>query len=358
MTWFVNVRHQSEYFVGENPAMASWICRREFLPWWRHVRQSQLQSSCAFTNQPIAAVNVSMLSFVSLLQIQTETYRDVHVVFSNFKSPKNMVCESSSMPTQRTLDSQVQSITDNVINPLCHLVPSFISPLHLTCLAFICGLISCWQIYQEHNFQALVFWSLNRLLGGLDGAVARHRGKESELGAFLDLLSSFWVHSTIPICCGLAVSALDDLKQPFTHLAPSDSPWLSIAVLEAMFHIHNFVLFYAIAAIEKHKQVGKIPTSELTSIVMRPALVESFESGVIFTLMLAWPRRIEALCWAMVLLMAVGTIHRLQWSLSALSDHEPHTTTAKQQESKCSIHELWPSIVPFHRYGNNTKKFV
>jgi phosphatidylglycerophosphate synthase len=226
------------------------------------------------------------------------------------------------MSFQSTLDVQVQNLSDNVINPLCHLVPSFVSPLHLTCLAFICGLISCWHIYHEHNFQALIFWVFNRLLGGLDGAVARHRGKESELGDFLDLLGSFWVYSTIPISCGLAVSALDDLKQPFTYLALSDSPWLSIAVLEAMFHIHNFVLFYAAAAIEKRKQAGKNLTKELTNVAMRPALVESFESGTIFTLMLAWPRRIEALCWAMGLLMTVGTIHRIQWLLSALLDHK------------------------------------
>jgi phosphatidylglycerophosphate synthase len=229
-----------------------------------------------------------------------------------------MVWESGSMPSQSTLDAQAQSLTDNVINPLCHLVPSFVSPLHLTCLAFICGLISCWQICHEHNFRALIFWGCNRLLGGLDGAVARNRGKESEFGAFLDLLGSFWVYSTIPISCGLAVSALDDLKQPFTHLSPSNSPWLSIAVLEAMFHIHNFVLFYAAAVIEKHKQAGKNPMKELANVAMRPALVESFESGVIFTLMLAWPRRIEALCWAMVLLMGVGTIHKVQWLFRAL----------------------------------------
>ena len=213
---------------------------------------------------------------------------------------------------------KVQSLSDDIVKPLCDLVPSFISPLHLTCLAFVCGLISCWHISHEHNFQALIFWAFNRVLGGLDGAVARRRGKDSELGAFLDLLGSFCVYSTIPISCGLAVSAIDDLKQPFANLAPSDSPWLSIATLEATFHIHNFVLFYASATIEKHKQAGKNLTKELANVAMRPALVESFESGVIFTLMLAWPRRIEALCWAMVLLMAVGTMHRVQWLVSAL----------------------------------------
>jgi hypothetical protein len=139
--------------------------------------------------------------------------------------------------------------------------------------------------------------------------------KNRNLGIFLDLLGSFWIYSTIPISRGLAVSALDNLKQPFTHLAPSNSPWLSTAVLEAMLHIHNFVLFYAAATIEKHKQMGKNPTKELANVAMRPTLVESFESGVIFTFMLAWPGRIETVCWAMVLLMAVGTIHRVQWLL-------------------------------------------
>jgi hypothetical protein len=106
-----------------------------------------------------------------------------------------------------------------------------------------------------------------------------------------------------------------------------------------MFHIHNFVLFYAAAAIEKHKQTSKNSMNELTNSIVRPALVESFESGVIFTLMLAWPRRIEALCWAMVLLMIVGTIHRLQWLLSILLDRESHPTAAKQSELRYSIHE-------------------
>lgn len=251
----------------------------------------------------------------------------------------SMIWKSNSMPPQSTLDAQIQSLSDNVINPLCHLVPFFVSPLHLTCLAFTCGLISCWHIYHEHNFQALIFWGLNRLLGGLDGAVARHRGNESELGAFLDLLGSFCVYSAIPISCGLAVSALDDLKQPFTHLASSDSPWLSIAVLEVMFHIHNFVLFYAAAAIENHKQADKNPTKEMTNVAMRPTLVESFESGVIFTLMLAWPRRIEALCWAMVLLMVVGTIHRVQWLLSVLLDRKSHTVAAEQPELRYFMHK-------------------
>lgn len=225
-------------------------------------------------------------------------------------------------------NNQVSSFTDRFLDPLCHLIPPFVSPLHLTLLAFICGLTACWHIYHRDSIRALVFWALNRLLDGLDGAVARRRRQDSELGAFLDLLGDFLVYSIIPISCGLAVSDLDNLKQPFTSMAPSNSPWLSITVLEATFYINNFVLFYGAAVIEKRKRDGKTPSKESTGFTARPALVESFESGVIFTLMLALPRRIEALSWAMALLVAVGTIQRAQWLVSVILNHNSHALAA------------------------------
>jgi len=222
------------------------------------------------------------------------------------------------VPPVRLLNSannQAQSLTDRFIHPFCRLVPPFVLPLHLTILAFVCGLIACAHVYNRDSIRALFFWALNRLLDGLDGAVARRRGVTSELGGFLDMLGDFLVYSSIPISCGMAVSPLDNLKQPFTYMAPSNSPWLSIAVLEATFHINNFVLFYGAAVMEKRKRGGKVPSRESTEVAARPALVESLESGVIFTLMLAWPRRIEALSWAMALLVAVGTLQRAQWLL-------------------------------------------
>lgn len=138
-----------------------------------------------------------------------------------------------------------------------------------------------------------------------------------QAGRISGFARDFLVYSTIPISCGLAVSTLDDLKQPFASLSPSNSPWLSIAVLEATFSIANFVLFYGSSVIERQKRDGKT-SKESTELAARPALVESFESGVIFTFMLGWPKRIEALSWAMALLVEVGTIHRVQWLLSAL----------------------------------------
>jgi hypothetical protein len=59
---------------------------------------------------------------------------------------------------------------------------------------------------------------------------------------------------------------------------------MALTLLEASFHVNNFVLFYSAAVAANRKDI------ELTSVTMRPALIEGFESGLIFTPMLVWPR--------------------------------------------------------------------
>lgn len=62
---------------------------------------------------------------------------------------------------------------------------------------------------------------------------------------------------------------------------------MAVAVLEASFHLNNFILFYVAAMTAKIKkvEVGRKQAS-LTSVVMRPALVEGFEARAFFTLMI------------------------------------------------------------------------
>ena len=81
--------------------------------------------------------------------------------------------------------------------------------------------------------------------------------------------------------------------------------WKAIAILEGTFHINNFVLFY-IAAV-----VAAKPDDELTSVAMQPALIEGFESGLLFTAMYIWPQYLTALCWFMSTAVLIGTAQRV-----------------------------------------------
>lgn len=120
------------------------------------------------------------------------------------------------------------------------------------------------------------------------------------------------------MACGLSSEAQ---RGEIYHL------WLAIALVEASFHVNNFVLFYVAAVVEKRVRTlsdkdgerEAKATRELTSVTMRPALIEGFESGVLFTLMIWRPAWTEALCWLMAGLVGVGICQRTAWVVSALS---------------------------------------
>ncbi|KAL8881900.1 MAG: hypothetical protein Q9192_007691, partial [Flavoplaca navasiana] len=167
-------------------------------------------------------------------------------------------------------DLPLRPLKDTLFTPLCAYIPLPIKPLHITFLAFISGLLSCYILafssptslqpssssYQPKHANTtlpLIFWILNRALDCLDGALARHRGTASELGGFLDLLGDFIVYSLLPISIAWGTSSSSSSSSVLDFGAGRDRErvWLSVAILEATFHVNNFVLFYVAALVEK-----------------------------------------------------------------------------------------------------------
>lgn len=212
-------------------------------------------------------------------------------------------------------DITLRPLKDGLFDPCCRYVPTFVTPLHVTGLAFLSGLLSCYFISVTHTNStiSLLFWALNRSLDCLDGALARHRATASDLGGFLDLLGDFIIYSLLPIAIALGFTSDD-----------GSSIWRAIAVLESTFHVNNFILFYIAAVAQKISREGKehiaekTKKKELTSVMMRPALIEGMESGLIFTAMLAFPSALRFLSWTMAGLVGVGIIQRTIWALGAL----------------------------------------
>jgi hypothetical protein len=222
------------------------------------------------------------------------------------------------------LDIPLRPFKDRVFAPLARTVPSSVTPLHLTNAGFFCGLGACSFAAAGQRAPSLFLWLLNRVLDCLDGSVARCRGQTSDMGGFADLLADFIVYSLIPISCAIGnYKQASDLRTGFKALdvnadALFAADLFAVALLEASFHINNFVLFYTGAMIEKAKatttQGAKTEPSavkELTSIAMRPALVEGLESGVFFTLMLLLPNYIYILSFLMLAGVVVGTTQRI-----------------------------------------------
>jgi phosphatidylglycerophosphate synthase len=206
-------------------------------------------------------------------------------------------------------DIRLRGWKDRAVDPLSRILPSFVTPGHITSAAFVCGLVSCLlaatpppppsHLSRGRLALALAFWLANRFLDCLDGSLARTRGCATQLGGFWDLLSDFIVFSLLPIAVARGQAELISVD------------WTALALLEASFHVNNFVLFY-LAAVAAAKQ-----DAELTSVTMKPALVEGFESGLLFTAMLIWPARINTWSWLMATAVVFGTAQRI-WALVPL----------------------------------------
>lgn len=226
------------------------------------------------------------------------------------------------------LDSALRPTKETILRPLCNAIPSTITPTHLTLAGFFVGLSSCYfTATSDHKSLVgtaipLTLWLLNRLLDSLDGSLARARGTSMEAGGFLDLLCDFIIYSLIPA----AVMYGEEIYRGAVD-------WKSIVFLEISFHINNFVLFY-VAAVEakvntSHKNKKK---PELTSLVMTPALVEGVESGVLFTLMLAFPRYIGSIAWIMGVAVSIGIVQRLVYLLPVLGTLDSAGPTDEKKE--------------------------
>ena len=215
-------------------------------------------------------------------------------------------------------DIALRQRKDRLADPLVRQLPEWITPAKITLAALNAGLISCLLAsFPMYRQWALGFWALNRLLDCLDGSLARSRGAATELGGFLDLLGDFIVYSLLPIFIGIGQE----------RLTATSIGWVAIAALEASFHINNFILFYVAAVASKRKD------GDLTSVTMTPALVEGFEAGLCFTIMLIWPNIITLWSWLMSLAVAIGIVQRVLILMPVLRrlDEEEMQSSVKSQ---------------------------
>ena len=237
-----------------------------------------------------------------------------------------------ALSSVKMLDVRLRPLKDEILLPVLPLIPSKTHPLHVTLVAFLAGLGSCYLASISSPLPAALFFLLNRFLDCLDGAVARHRSLQSDLGGFLDLLGDFVVYSLIPVSVASSSAASPSSKDGKDG-KDGRNVWVSVAVLEAAFYLNNFVLFYAAAAMEKLKRRGR-DEKQVTSMAMRPALVEGVESGFLFVTMLSFPSLVDVISWGMSLAVMIGTVQRVSWLVVLLGTEEKKKEKKKKKKKK------------------------
>ena len=196
-------------------------------------------------------------------------------------------------------DERMRSFKDTAINPLARLFLA-IPPWGLSVAGLVMGVITAVFLTQQQYLLGLLFWGLNRLFDGLDGAVARLSGQTSDFGGYLDIIFDFIVYAITPIALVLGRGGGD-----------GDMLILALIFLLTTYYVNSASWMYLAAILEKRNQGN---ADRLTSITMPAGLVGGTETIIFYTAFILFPSYLVFLFGLMGLLIVVTIGQRLVWA--------------------------------------------
>jgi phosphatidylglycerophosphate synthase len=169
------------------------------------------------------------------------------------------------------LDGVMRGLIDPPLNRAARLiVRTGVGANALTAAAVPLAIAAAVAIAAQRFVLALVLIALNRLLDGLDGAVARLRGP-TDFGGYLDIVCDFIFYAAIPV--GFAFAADRNLLPAVVLLAAFVGAGIS------------FLAFAVIAA----KRGMETRQQGLKSFYYAAGLAEGTETIAVFVLACLWP---------------------------------------------------------------------
>lgn len=174
------------------------------------------------------------------------------------------------------IDRELRPLKDRLVDPLASRLAPVVAAGPVTVAGLIVGVGSAFAAAGGLVVVSLVLWFVNRLVDGLDGAIARRRCGGTDLGGYLDIVTDMIVYAAVP----LGVAAALDTR----------AGWTAAAVLLAAFYVNAISWSYLAALLEKRGS-GAATGGETTSVRMPRGLVEGAETIVLYAVMLALPGR-------------------------------------------------------------------
>lgn len=199
-------------------------------------------------------------------------------------------------------DRSIRRVKDQWLHPLVVLFGDT-SPHIISITACLIGLIAAWLAWAQCYEWAIPVWLLNRLLDGVDGAVARRQGRQSDFGGYVDILLDFMVYAAVPL--GVA----------FSFDNPNNA--LAVGVLISVYYVNAGSWMYLSALLEK-RQHGARSSQEKTAVTMPESIIGGTETVIAYVLFLALPAYFAGLAWLFSALIMLGVVQRLLWARRVL----------------------------------------
>jgi phosphatidylglycerophosphate synthase len=200
-------------------------------------------------------------------------------------------------------DRYFRALKDRLLMPVARALGPRLPPNAITWTAFAVGMASAVAILADRRSLAVGLWLLNRALDGLDGTQARAHERESDFGAYLDIVLDFVVYAAIPAALVAAT--------------PADELTLAGLLLLASFYVNAASWMYLAAILEK-RNAGAAARGELTSVTMPPGVIGGTETLLFYLAFLLLPSYTAELFYVMAALVLTNVGMRLWWARRTL----------------------------------------
>ena len=201
------------------------------------------------------------------------------------------------------LDRYLRPLKDRVLAPVARALGPGVHPNAISWVACGVGISSAIAVIAGRPGVALGLWLANRVLDGLDGTHARVHGRESDFGAYLDIVLDFIVYAAIPAALIVAGREYD----------------LAVAgvLLLGSFYVNAASWMYLAAVLERRRE-GATSRGEATATMMPPGVVAGTETMVFYALFFLLPSHQATLFRLMAALVLVNVAMRVSWAARQL----------------------------------------
>ena len=200
------------------------------------------------------------------------------------------------------LDARLRPLIDPPLNAVGRTLAALgVTANAVTAAGIVLGVAAGAALAQGHFGLGLALIVINRLLDGLDGAVARAT-RLSDFGGYLDIVGDFVFYLAVPLGCGLA--------------DPANT--MAALVLLACFGLTgiSFLAFAAIAA----KRGLETSAHGRKSFFYNTGLAEGTETIVVFILFCLWPAHFPTIAFIYAGLCIITVVQRSVAAWAAFRD--------------------------------------
>jgi len=214
------------------------------------------------------------------------------------------------------LDARARTLLAPVLDRVgARIADAGVPALALTGSGWFAGLAACIAVVFHAWLVALLLWSLNRVLDGLDGPVARRQGA-TDLGGFLDIVADFSVYGGFVLAVAIA--------EPQARLA-------CVALLTAYYV--SGTAFLALSSISARRgSVG----GDGRSLRFVGGLAEGTETIVVYVVICLIPAQAALIAWIFTVAVAVTAVQRVSMGVGALRMRSPDVEAAAPEDASAA----------------------